>query len=78
MAEEVEHLEVQRLRALRGTGLLTASTPPQFEEICLWAKEHFHVAVAMVTLIDKDVLIAKALAGIDLEEAPRVGQCVTT
>ncbi len=74
MADEAEHLEFQRLQALRGTGLLTSSTPPELEEICRRAKEHFRIAVALVTLIDKDVLIAKARAGTDLEEAPRLGQ----
>jgi GAF domain-containing protein len=74
LTDEAEHLEFQRLQALRGTRLLTASTPPELEEICQRVKEHFRVAVALVTLIDKDVLIAKAQAGTDLEEVPRVGQ----
>ena len=56
MADDAEHLEFQRLQALRGTGLLTASTPPELDEICRRSKEHFRVAVAMVTLIDRDVL----------------------
>ncbi len=74
MADEAEHLEFQRLQALRGTGLLTSSTPPELEEICRRAKEHLRIAVALVTLIDKDVFIAKARPGTDLEEAPRLGQ----
>jgi GAF domain-containing protein len=74
MADEAEHLEFQRLQALRGTGLLTSATPPELDEICRRAKEHFRVAVALATVIDREVLIAKARAGMDLEEAPRVGQ----
>jgi hypothetical protein len=41
---------------LRGTGLLTSATPPELDEICRRAKEHFRVAVAMVTLVNKEML----------------------
>jgi GAF domain-containing protein len=74
MADEAEFHEFLRLQALRSTGLLTGPTLPKLEEICRLAKEHFGVAVAMVTLIDEHVLIAKARAGTDFKEAPRVGQ----
>ena len=70
--EELDgRIELQRLRALHETGLLTSAPPAEFEEICARAKEHFRVAIALVTLIDKDVQIIKARVGTTLEETPR-------
>ena len=63
--------EFARLRALHQTGLLTAQPPPELNEICRQAREHFGVATALVTLIDRDKQIIKAREGSDLEETPR-------
>ena len=63
--------EFQRLQALRESGLLTAAASPELNEICQQAKAHFNVAMALVTLIDKEVQIVKARAGTDLESTPR-------
>lgn len=71
MAEEAEYLEFQRLQVLRGTGLLTSATPLEFEEICAQAREQFRVAMALVTLIDRDLQIIKARVGTTLEQTPR-------
>ena len=64
-------LELKRLQALLETGLLTSAPPPAFEEICARARAHFQVAMALVTLIDKDVQIIKARVGTTLEWTPR-------
>jgi hypothetical protein len=59
MANDAEHLEFQRLQALRGTGLPTSATPPELDEICRRAKEHFRAAVAMVTCVNKEMLAVR-------------------
>lgn len=74
MVAEAGRSEFERLQALQGTGLLGSPTPSELEDMCRRAKEHFDVAVALVTLIDEHKLIAKARAGTDLAEAPRTGQ----
>ena len=74
MSDPGQRLENQRLRALLQTGLVTSPAVPELEDICQRAKEHFGVAVAMVTLLVEDRLIAHAKAGTDLEEVPRMGQ----
>ena len=71
MNEQDGRLELQRLQALHETGLLTSAPPPEFEQICTRAREHFRVAMALVTLIDKDVQIIKARVGTTLEQTPR-------
>lgn len=71
MKETDGGLEFQRLRALRESGLLTTSTSPELDEICRQAKAHFQVAMALVTLIDREVQIVKARVGTDLESTPR-------
>jgi hypothetical protein len=43
-------------------------------EFCRQAKDHFQVAVALVTLLSQDRLIAKARAATDLEVAAHMGQ----
>lgn len=63
--------EFARLQALHETGLLTAPPPQELEEICRRAREHFGVATALVTLIDRDKQIIKAREGSTLEETPR-------
>lgn len=56
---------------MRESGLLTASASPELDEICRQAKAHFQVAMALVTLIDREVQIVKARVGTDLESTPR-------
>ena len=74
MSDPDEQLEAQRLRALLETGLLTSPSCPDLERLCQRAKERFGVAIAMVTLLDKDNLFVKANAGTDWETVPRAGQ----
>lgn len=58
-------LEIQRLRTLQETGLLTSPAPPEFEAICRQVRERFQVPIAFVTLVGRDKLVIKA--GIDQE-----------
>lgn len=74
MSGPAEQLEAQRLRALLETGLLTSSSCPELDRLCQRARERFEVAIAMVTLLDQDMLFVKAKAGTDLEKVPRAGQ----
>jgi GAF domain-containing protein len=63
--------EFQRLQALSESGLLSAAASPELNEICQQAKAHFKVAMALVTLIEREVQIVKARAGTDLESTSR-------
>jgi GAF domain-containing protein len=63
--------EDQRLRALRETGIVSAPPSREMADICERAKQHFGVAMALVTLIEKDIQIVRARAGTDLEQTPR-------
>lgn len=63
--------ELRRIEVLQGSGLLTTSRLPELDEICRQAKDHFHVAAASVTLIDKEVQFIKATTGSNLEKTPR-------
>ena len=63
--------EFKRLQALRESGLLTSPTSPELNGICQQAKAHFKTAMALITLIDKEVQIVKARLGTDLESTPR-------
>jgi hypothetical protein len=56
---------------LRESGVLTARASRELDEICHRAKAHFEVAMALVTLIDREVQIIKARVGTDLESTPR-------
>ena len=59
--------EDQRLRALQETGIVSAPPSRELADICERAKQHFGVAMALVTLIEKDIQIVRARAGTDLE-----------
>ncbi len=49
--------ELDRLLALRETGLLDRPTPPEFQAICSRARSRFGVPMALVTLVDQDWLV---------------------
>lgn len=71
MDELDARLEFQRLGTLRETGLLGSLRLPDLDEICRQAKEHFRVATALVTLIDKEVQLIKASTGSTAKVTPR-------
>lgn len=66
--------DLDRLRALRSTGLLLAPPPVEFPAICRAARERFAVPMAMVTLVGQDSIVVTAAEGTDLREAPRTHQ----
>lgn len=66
--------DLDRLRALESTGLLSEPAPPEFQAIALAARERFGTAMALVTLVGEDRLIVKARDGTDLHGAPRLHQ----
>ncbi len=63
--------EIERLRALHSTDLLTAPAPAEFEEACHRARMRFGVPVALITLLGGDRLVAKAGLGLSLRETSR-------
>ena len=60
MTPQDERPDLDRLRALDSTGLLSDPPPAEFAAICQTARERFAVAMAMVTLVGEDRLIVKA------------------
>lgn len=66
--------DIERLRALRRTGLLTSPPPPEFQRLCEQARTRFAVAAALITLVAEDRIVVAARAGTDLKGAPRLGQ----
>ncbi|HVG46751.1 MAG TPA: GAF domain-containing protein [Rubellimicrobium sp.] len=66
--------DIDRLRALQSTGLLTSPPPEEFPAICRAARERFAVPMAMVTLVGHDSIVVTAAEGTDLREAPRTHQ----
>jgi GAF domain-containing protein len=74
MTPQHERPDLDRLRALESTGLLSDPAPPEFAAACQAARETFGVAMALVTLVDQDRLIVKAAEGTDMREVPRLHQ----
>jgi len=58
--------DLDRLRALESTGLLTSPPPPEFQAICAAARDRFAVPVAMVTLAGPGRIVMSAGEGADL------------
>ena len=71
MTIPLDPAEPDRLRILRGSGLLDAKPSPAIDAICLEAQRHFGVATALVTLLDEDWQTFKAKQGIDLNGTVR-------
>lgn len=65
------HLEFRRIQVLHETGLLRSPALPELDAMYRQAREHFGVATALVTLIDRDTQFIKAREGTDLERTPR-------
>jgi GAF domain-containing protein len=63
--------EFARLQVLHETGLLRAPPPPEFQAICQEAQERFGMAMALVTLIDRDWQVISAGVGCDLDRTSR-------
>ena len=63
--------EAARLEALRRTGLLDSEPEPAFDDLVCWACDHFHVPIALVSLLDADRQWFKARRGLAVQETPR-------
>lgn len=63
--------EYQRFQALHALHLLDAPAPPDLQDLCREAQEHFQVAMALVTLVYSEHQVVWARAGTDLEGTPR-------
>ncbi|MBA3658281.1 MAG: GAF domain-containing protein [Gemmatimonadales bacterium] len=63
--------EAERLEALRGYEIL--DTPPDgaFDRVTALAARHFHVPVALVTLVDEDRIWFKSRYGLEAQQIPR-------
>ncbi|WP_210530397.1 GAF domain-containing protein [Rubellimicrobium arenae] len=71
MNDPPSKMELQRLQALRGSGLLRSPPLPELDELCQRARRHFDVAMALVTLIEEDRQVVMAKAGTALDQSPR-------
>ncbi|MEG1211007.1 MAG: sensor domain-containing diguanylate cyclase [Leclercia sp.] len=63
--------EVDRLNALRGSGLLEREDNPTYDRLTRLAKQLFNVPVAMVSLIDEHIVVVKSADGIEATNLPR-------
>lgn len=63
--------EVERLSALRESGLLEIENHPNYDRLTRLAKRLFAVPVAMINLVDEHVVVVKAADGGDATNLPR-------
>ena len=63
--------EPQRLASLHESGILESGDPQRFDRLTRLAKRLFDIPVALVTLVDEEVLIFKSHDGIDITTLPR-------
>lgn len=71
MTDIASQQEIERLAALRSYEIL--DTPPDgaFDRITALAARHFHVPVALVSLVDEDRIWFKSRHGLDADQIPR-------
>jgi GAF domain-containing protein len=71
MTDPASWQEIERLAALHSYEIL--DTPPDgaFDRITALAARHFHVPVALVSLVDEDRIWFKSRHGLDAEQIPR-------
>lgn len=71
MTDIASQQEIERLTALRSYEIL--DTPPDgaFDRITALAARHFHVPVALVSLVDEDRIWFKSRHGLDADQIPR-------
>ncbi len=63
--------ERNRLRVLRASGVVEGPSIPALDDLCLEASRHFGVKTAVVTLLEDDLQVFKAKAGIEASSTPR-------
>lgn len=71
MTDSASQREIERLAALHSYEIL--DTPPDgaFDRITALAARHFHVPVALVSLVDEDRIWFKSRHGLDADQIPR-------
>src|SRR5215218_7270535 len=71
MASPIGPHEQDRLRVLTAARIVAAPLEPALERICEEARQHFEVAISLITLVERQRLVVKAACGIDVTEMPR-------
>jgi hypothetical protein len=65
MATDTTHLEAERLSALHRLGVLDTPAEDRFDRVVRLARQLFGVPTALVSLVDRDVVVHKAMSGFD-------------
>jgi GAF domain-containing protein len=73
MASPIGSHEEGRLRVLANARIVAAPLEPALEGICQETRQHFEVAISLITLVERQRLAVKAACGIDVTEMPRDG-----
>lgn len=63
--------DAARLARLRSYRILDSAAEQAFDRITAWAREHFGVPVALVSLVDMNRQWFKSAAGLEVAETPR-------
>ena len=79
MASDTLHLEDDRVAALHRLGVLDTPAEDRFDRVVRLARQLFGVSTAIVSLVDREVVVHKAMAGFDAPVVPREDSfCGTT
>ena len=71
MTDSSQQTETERLAALHSYEILDTPADGAFDRITALAARHFHVPVALVSLVDEDRIWFKSRHGLDAEQIPR-------
>lgn len=71
MATDTTHREAERVAALHRLGVLDIPAEERFDRVVRLARQLFGVSTAIVSLVDRDVVVHKAMAGFDEPVVPR-------
>src|SRR6478736_3527000 len=79
MASDTLHLEDDRVAALHRLGVLDTPAEDRFDRVVRLARQLFGVSTAIVSLVDRHVVVHKAMVGFDEPVVPREDSfCGTT
>ncbi len=79
MSTQTPPLEERRLEALHRLGALDSPAEDRFDRVVRLARQLFGVPTALVSLVDRDVVVHKAMLGFDQRVVPREDAfCSTT
>ncbi|MET0435027.1 MAG: SpoIIE family protein phosphatase [Cellulomonas sp.] len=71
MASDTLHLEDDRVAALHRLGVLDTPAEDRFDRVVRLARQLFGVSTAIVSLVDRQVVVHKAMVGFDEPVVPR-------